>query len=263
MIDNPSAQHIALVAGQPMFELPTGLYIPPESLTVFLTQFEGPFDLLLYLIKKQNIDILDIPVATITEQYMAYIEAMSVLQRELAAEYLLMAAMLVEIKSQMLLPTPSLEASEDETDPRAELVRRLQIYEQFKQAADTLGQLPCVDRDYFLANAALPPIDESVLPPAPPVNALTQALSRLLTKAWAESDHEVTREVLSISDRIAEITQRITADAYQDFSTFFSPAEGKMGVVVTLIAVLELTRQKQIMLKQTTAYGPIYIKAFE
>jgi segregation and condensation protein A len=263
MIDNPPAQHIALVDGQPVFELPTGLYIPPESLTVFLTQFEGPFDLLLYLIKKQNIDILDIPVAKITQQYMGYIEAMTVLQRELAAEYLVMAAMLVEIKSQMLLPTPRVEAAEEESDPRAELVRRLQIYEQFKQAADTLGKLPCVDREYYLAKVALPPINQAALPPAPPVSALTTALSRLLKKAWAESDHAVAREVLSISDRIVAITQRITAERYQDFSAFFSSNEGKMGVVVTLIAVLELARQKKIMLKQTTAYGPIYIKAFK
>ena len=262
-IENPalSPDEIIKVRGEVVSELPQDLYIPPDALRVFLETFQGPLDLLLYLIKKQNIDILDIPIKAITIQYMQYVEIMQELHLELAAEYLLMAAMLAEIKSRLLLPRPQNPDEPEVDDPRAELIRRLQMYERFKKAAEDLEALPQVDRDVFVANAATPPMDVVVAQPDVPMKDLLDAFVDVMTRARMFADHKVEKQLLSIRERMTKILELIHAQEFTPFTQFFTVEEGRMGVVVTLIAILELTRQSIIDIVQNEPYSQIYIKA--
>ena len=250
----------AVVDGEPVTTLPQDLYIPPYALQVFLEAFEGPLDLLLYLIRRQNIDILDIPIAEITKQYVQYIEMMTELQLELAGEYLLMAAMLAEIKSRMLLPRPQTE-EEEEADPRAELVRRLQEYERFKKAADGLSDLPRLERDVFVATADAP--DRKVVTKLPDVTLkeLLLAFHEVLKRAEMFSNLHMQREPLSVRQRMSEILTRIKANTFTDFADLFDPEEGRMGVAVTFIAILELLRETVIDVVQSEQFAPLHIRA--
>ena len=256
---------IATVRGQPWIQLPSDLYIPPQALEVLLEVFTGPLDLLLYLIKKQNFDILDIPVAEITRQYMQYIELMQVLEIELAAEYLVMAAILTEIKSRLLLPKPTeAQTNDEETDPRAELIRRLQEYERTKQAAQALGELTRLGRDVFLAmaEAALPPVsvDNPRQTPHLVLEELVGAFQAVLTRVALKKHHAITEEPLSIKDRMSQILQRMTVQSSIKFTQLFKYEEGRMGVVVTFMALLELWRQSLIELSQAHPFGEIEVR---
>lgn len=253
-------QPIAIVRGECLQQMPKDLYIPPEALRVFLETFEGPLDLLLYLIKRQNLDILDIPIADITRQYMEYVELMREMHFELAAEYLLMAAMLAEIKSRMLLPR-SEELAEDEEDPRAELVRRLQEYERFKQAALNLDQIPREGRDVFVAAAEAP--DVKLERPMQPVELqeLLIAFKEVMTRVKLTEKHHVQRESLSIRERMTSILERIKTDVFTNFTALFDVKEGRMGVVVTFLATLELLKQCLIEIVQKEPFSPLHIKA--
>ncbi len=249
----------AMVHGKAVTEMPQDLYIPPEALEVFLEAFEGPLDLLLYLIRRQNIDILEIPVAEITKQYMGYVELMKVVRLELAAEYLVMAAMLAEIKSRMLLPRQA-EDEDEEHDPRAELIRRLQEYERFKQAAEDIDSLSRVGRDTQLASAEVPPVQNRRAHPEVDMQELLLALSEVLRRADMFESHQVTREILSTRERMAEVLDRLKGQAFVPFVSLFSAAEGKLGVVVTFMAVLELVKEQLIDLVQGDAFSPIHVK---
>jgi len=249
----------AIVQGEPMSEFPSDLYIPPDALEIFLEAFEGPLDLLLYLIKRQNIDILDIPIAEITAQYMQYIELMEILQLELAGEYLVMAAMLAEIKSRMLLPRPVEE--DDEEDPRAELVRRLLEYERFKKAADDIDTLPRFERDLFGTIVAFP--DKSVHhePPEVSLDSLLQVFADVLNRAEMFSHHHITREPLSVRERMSIILDQVSAEDFIEFKLLFTLEEGRAGVIVALLAILELLKESLIEMVQNEINGPIYVKA--
>ncbi len=249
----------AIVQGAPLTEIPKDLYIPPDALEVILEAFEGPLDLLLYLIKRQNIDILDIPIARITEQYMRYIELMDVLQLELAGDYLLMAAVLAEIKSRMLLPRP--ENPDEEEDPRAELIRRLQEYERYKQAAEDLDALPRYGRDVFAAIIEFPFKTSTQKPPDVPLEALLRVFAEVMERAEKYGHHHVRRETLSVRERMTLILGRISAEEFTDFKDLFAPEEGRAGVIVALLAVLELIKESLIQLVQNEINGPIYVKA--
>jgi len=250
----------AVVDGEPVTTLPQDLYIPPYALQVFLEAFEGPLDLLLYLIRRQNIDILNIPIAEITKQYVQYIEVMEELQLELAGEYLLMAAMLAEIKSRMLLPRPEI-VEEDEDDPRAELVRRLQEYERFKKAAEDLGDLPRLERDVFVASADAPERKITTKMPDVTMKELLLAFHDVLKRAEMFSNLHLQREPLSVRQRMSEILARIEAKAFTDFGDLFDAEEGRMGVAVTFIALLELLRESVIEVVQSNQYAPLHIRA--
>ncbi|ACJ20029.1 segregation and condensation protein A [Coxiella burnetii] len=248
------------VSGQPLSKLPEDLYIPPDALRVFLEAFEGPLDLLLYLIKKHNIDILDIPIAEITRQYMQFVDLMREMRIELAAEYLVMAAMLAEIKSRLLLPRPVVE-EENEQDPRAELVRRLQEYERYKKAAYDLDQLPRVGRDTFIADAAVPPMNIAKIHPTVELPELLNALKDVLQRASLYNAHSIAREPLSIRERMSRILSLVDKENFIAFTRLFTVEEGRMGVVVTLIATLELIRQSVIELVQAEPFALIHIRA--
>ncbi len=250
----------ALVQGQPITQVPKDLYIPPDALEVFLEAFEGPLDLLLYLIRRQNLDILDIPIAEITRQYMDYIELLRELQFELAAEYLVMAAILAEIKSRMLLPRPTGD-DEDEDDPRAELVRRLQEYERFKQAAEDIDDLPRVERDFALASAFVPDRKVVQIPPEVDLRDMLAALRDVLGRAELFTSHQVQLEPLSVRERMTSIIDRLRRSPYLEFESFFTPEEGRMGVVVTFLALMELTRERVVDIVQNEPLGRIYVKA--
>ena len=249
----------AVVMGKEVTALPKDLYIPPEALEVFLEAFEGPLDLLLYMIKRQNLDILEINVAEITRQYMGYIDMMKAMQFELAAEYLLMAAMLAEIKSRMLLPRQVVE--EDEEDPRAELIRRLQEYERFKQAADDIEALPRLGRDVFLAKAKEP--DRSMARPQPDVamQELLLALSDVLNRAEMFESHKVQLERLSTRERMSQVLSSLVGKQFVPFVSLFRLSEGKIGVVVTFLAIMELIKESLVEIVQNEAYGVIHVKA--
>jgi segregation and condensation protein A len=249
----------ALVHGKAVTEPPRDLYIPPDALEVFLEAFEGPLDLLLYLIKRHNLDILDIPIAEITRQYMQYIELMREMRFELAAEYLLMAAMLAEIKSRMLLPRPA--ALEDEDDPRAELVRRLQEYERFKQAAMDLDVLPRVDREVFPAMVEGPETKVVRLAPRVELRDILLTFQEVMARAEMFSHHQIMLEPLSVRERMSAILETIDTEQFVEFASLFTPEEGRRGVVVTLLAILELIRESLLEMIQTEAFGPIYVKA--
>ena len=250
-----------LVQGELLTELPQDLYIPPDALRVFLDAFEGPLDLLLYLIRKHNIDILDIPILEITRQYVKYVDLMQELHLELAAEYLLMAAMLAEIKSRMLLPRPKNAEEVEEGDPRAELIRRLQEYERFKKAAQEIDQLPRLERDNYVAHATLPKMEIEVEHPDISISEMLFALEEVLKRERLYSKHQIAREPLSIRERMTVILEALNAESFTPFANLFSVEEGRMGVVVSFIAVLELIRQSIVELVQAKPYAPIYVKA--
>ncbi|MBT8429635.1 MAG: segregation/condensation protein A [Gammaproteobacteria bacterium] len=250
----------AVVQGQPQFNLPKDLYIPPDALEVFLDAFEGPLDLLLYLIRRQNLDILDIPIADITKQYMEYIDLMTDLRLELAAEYLVMAAMLAEIKSRMLLPRPQVE-EEDEHDPRAELIRRLQEYERFKQAAEDISELQQLGRDVFPVVAETPHKNVFQEPPDVDLKEVLLALKDVLHRADMFSSHHVAREQLSMRERMSRVLELVNSQRFSAFTDLFDISEGRQGVVVTFMAVLELIKQQLIELVQAESFAPIHVKA--
>ena len=254
---------IIKVRGEVLNELPQDLYIPPDALRIFLETFQGPLDLLLYLIKKQNIDILDIPIKAITIQYMQYVELMQELHLELAAEYLLMAAMLAEIKSRLLLPRPQINDEAEVDDPRAALIRRLQVYECFKKAAQDIDALKQVDRDVFVASALAPSMPTAMTQPFVPMQDLLDAFVGVMTRARLFSDHKVERQLLSIRERMLKILDAIQSSAFISFTSLFTIEEGRMGVVVTFIAILELIRQSAIEIVQNEPYAPIYIKGID
>lgn len=249
-----------IVNGQVLQAWPKDLYIPPDALEVFLETFEGPLDLLLYLIRRQNLDILNIPVAEITRQYMGYIELMRAVKLDLAAEYLVMAATLAEIKSRMLLPRQA-DEEEDEEDPRAALVRRLQEYERFREAAMDLGDRPRVDRDIFVAWASF--IDEN--PPVPEVQVtldeIAAAFQQVLERAERYSHLQITREVLSVRERMSMILDRLQNEEFVRFENLFATEEGRMGLVVTFVAVLELIKEEMLFLVQNEPFAPIHIRS--
>ncbi len=249
----------AIVQGQPVTELPRDLYIPPDALEVFLEAFEGPLDLLLYMIKRQNLDILDIPIAEITHQYMEYVELMKEMRLELAAEYLVMAAMLAEIKSRMLLPRPAEENEEE--DPRAELIRRLQEYERYKKAAEDINALARLDRDIFPV-AVEPPSKSKVVRLDPKVDLpeVLMAFQEVLARVEMFSHHHVLMEPLSVRERMSSILSLVNDKKFTEFVDLFTPEEGRRGVVVTLLAILELLKESLIEMIQTETYGPIYVK---
>ena len=252
-----AVEPIAKVYGQPLLEMPHDLYIPPDALEIFLDQFEGPLDLLLYLIRKENINVLDIPMARLTAQYLEYVEIMRTRSLELAAEYLLMAAMLIEIKSRMLLPRPAL--GELEEDPRAELVRRLLEYEQMKLAAQRLNELPQAGRDFSLVQVLF---EQDVADQMPEVNSedLRSAWLVLLTRAAVNRHHRITREQLSVRDHMTRVLRKLQDSRYVEFLELFDPAQGIAMLVVTFLAILELARESLIEVTQQAAYAPIYVK---
>ena len=250
----------AVVEGQPITEMPRDLYIPPQALEVFLEAFEGPLDMLLYLIRRQNLDILDIPIAEITRQYMRYIELMQVLQLELAGEYLLMAATLAEVKSRMLLPRTNTDEAAEESDPRAELVRRLQEYERFKRAAEGIDQLPRVERDTWVAGAEL--VDRKVVRMAPQVTLqeMLLAFQEVLSRSDMFAHHHVQREPLSVRQRMTDVLSALSSNQFVDFVRLFTAQEGRRGVTVTFVAVLELLREGLIEIVQSEAYAPLHVR---
>jgi len=256
---NQSEMPFALVQGEPLTVIPQDLYIPPDALLVFLEAFEGPLDLLLYLIKRQNLDVLNIPIAAITRQYMEYIHLMDKLELELAAEYLVMASMLAEIKSRMLLPRPT--ESDDEDDPRAELIRRLQEYEQFKKAAEDMDALDRLEREIHVTNIDIPRFEMDVPLAEVSLNDLMSAFRDVVNRAEQFASHHVEREPLSVRERMVQVLERISADEFSSFIDFFDPREGRMGVVVSFIAILELLKESLIELVQSEPYAPIYVKA--
>nr|WP_221188439.1 ScpA family protein [Halomonas cerina] len=247
---------------EPITQLPEDLYIPPEALRVFLEAFEGPLDLLLYLIRRQNLDILAIDVAAITRQYIEYVELMKAMEIELAGEYLLMAAMLAEIKSRTLLPRPPKEDGDDEEgDPRAELIRRLQEYERLKQAAEALAELPRLGRDWFPARAALPPLQSRVIHPEVGLDELLGALAGILRRAELNQVHQISREVLSTRERMLAIMERLHHAHYTSFESLFTLEEGRAGMVVTFMAILELAKEAMLEIVQNAPLSPIHVRA--
>jgi len=255
-----SEMPFAIVDGEPVTEMPKDLYIPPDALQVFLEAFEGPLDLLLYLIRRQNLDILDIPIAEITRQYMKYIEVMAELQLELAGEYLLMAAMLAEIKSRMLLPRPPSVDGQDEEDPRAELVRRLQEYERFKKAAEDLDQLPRLERDAMPASVEIVERKVVRMPPQVSLQEMLLAFKDVLSRAEMFAHHHVHREPLSIRQRMSDILSTLRESAFLEFVNLFKAEEGRMGVTVTFIAILQLMKDGLIEIVQAEPYAPIHVR---
>ena len=250
----------AVVLGQAVTELPKDLYIPPHALEVFLEAFEGPLDLLLYLIKRQNLDILDVDVSEITAQYMHYVELMDAMQFELAAEYLLMAAMLAEIKSRMLLPR-STEGEEEEEDPRAQLIRRLQEYDRFKKAAEDIEEMPRLERDTWVASANPPDINRERPDPEVDMRELLLALGEVLRRADMYESHHIQREALSTRERMSEVLDKLSGQQFLPFVSLFSAREGRLGVVVTFLAVMELIKESLVEIVQTDPFGPIHVKA--
>ena len=250
----------AMVQGEPVLKLPDDLYIPPDALEVFLEAFEGPLDLLLYLIRRQNIDILDIPIAEVTRQYTGYIEMMSELKLELAAEYLVMAAILAEIKSRMLLPRPQAD-DEDEEDPRAELIRRLQEYERFKKAAEDIDELPRLERDLTVAYAEAEDRGEIKLPPEVDLREVLLALRDVMARAEMLAHHQIQAEPLSVRERMSRIISLVSSNQFVEFEHCFDLEEGRMGAVVTFLALLELLREHLVDLVQQELFGSIYVRS--
>jgi segregation and condensation protein A len=260
--DMPQAVDYVAVArlyGEPLFALPQDLYIPPDALEVFLEAFEGPLDLLLYLIRKQNFNILDIPMAGVTRQYLRYVEEIRGRNLELAAEYLLMAAMLIEIKSRMLLPPKKVAEGQEPEDPRAELVRRLLEYEQMKLAGTRLNALPQLGRDFLKAQVY---IEQSLQPRFPEVSAidLQEAWQSILQRARLVQHHRVTREELSVREHMSLVLRRLQGRRFIEFEALFDPGRGTPVLVVTFIALLELAKETLIEITQAEAFAPIYVR---
>jgi segregation and condensation protein A len=251
---------LALVDGQPITDMPQDLYIPPDALSVILEAFEGPLDLLLYLIRRQNMNILSINVSAITRQYMEYIELAEAMKFEMAAEYLVMAATLAEIKSRMLLPKVASD-DEDQPDPRAELIRRLQQYERFKQAAEDIDTLPRVSRDVFTSRAEVSIANTQRQQAQVSLEELMLALKGVLARSDLYESHQIEREKLSTRERMAFILDSLSGDAYHSFESFFSVKEGRQGVVVSFLAIMELVKEQLIELIQVNTFGSIHIKA--
>jgi len=241
--------------------LPDDLYVPPNALEILLDSFAGPLDFLLYLIRKQNLDILDINVAKITEQYTSYIELMDAMQVELAGDYLVMAAYLAELKSRMLLPRPEEQAEEE--DPRAELIKRLQEYQRYKEAAEKIDQIPRLDRDIFAANAKLPEFTTKTPLIDVPLEDLTIALAEVMRRAEQSKAHLINFEELSTRERMSNILERMKNESFIEFTSLFNTSEGKIGVVVTFLAILELLKDSLIEIVQSEEFGPIHIKGIE
>jgi segregation and condensation protein A len=256
-----SEMPFAIVEGEPITELPRDLYIPPHALEVFLEAFEGPLDLLLYLIRRQNIDILDIPIVEITRQYVQYIELMNEMQFELAGEYLLMAATLAEIKSRMLLPRSDLQNEDDEADPRAELVRRLLEYERFKKAATDLDDLERLERDNLVAGADASDMPRITKLPEITLKELLIVFYDVLQRSEMFAHHHVQREPLSVRERMSQVLLAVDGNQYCDFAKLFDPTEGRMGVVVTFLAILELVKESLIDIVQAESFGPIHVRS--
>ena len=250
---------VARVYGEPLLELPEDLYIPPEALEVFLETFEGPLDLLLYLIRKQNINVLDIPMAELTRQYLGYVEMMRRTQLELAAEYLLMAAVLIEIKSRLLLPKPPAAAGEEAEDPRAELVRRLLEYERMKAGAKALDELPLAERDFALVRVWFDRVTTAHLPDVYP-DDLKAAWAGLVARARANRHHLVTREQLSVRSQMSRLLKLLVAGRFFEFTTLFEERVDLPRLVVTFLAILELAREQLLELAQAEPYAPIYVQ---
>ncbi len=250
---------VARLYGEPLFALPNDLYIPPDALEVFLEAFEGPLDLLLYLIRKQNFNILDIPLASVTHQYLAYVEQIRKTNLELASEYLLMAAMLIEIKSRMLLPPKKTADGEEVEDPRAELVRRLLEYEQMKLAAAKLDALPVIGRDFLRAQVT---IEQSLAPRFPDVfpDELRQAWQEILQRAKLNQHHTITREELSVREHMSIVLRRLQGQRFSVFEDLFDVSRGPQVLVVTFIAMLELARERLLEITQAEAFAPIYVR---
>ncbi len=265
---NPGEHHpvqqeelpFAIVQGQPVTQVPKDLFIPPDALEVILEAFEGPLDLLLYLIKRQNIDILDIPIADITRQYMDDLGLMEEMRLELAAEYLVMASTLAEIKSRLLLPRPSLGDDGQEEDPRAELVRRLQEYERYKQAAEDLDALPRLDRDIFTAGAEVMDREVKRIHPDVSLDDVVAALKGVLERSEHYAHHHIRRETLSVRERMGQLLEALKPGGFMPFAALFSRNEGSLGVVVTLLAVLELIRESLLELVQAEPFAPIHVR---
>jgi segregation and condensation protein A len=250
---------LARLYGEPLFTMPRDLYIPPDALQVFLEAFEGPLDLLLYLIRKQNFNILDIPMAAVTRQYLSYVEEIRVSNLELAAEYLLMAAMLIEIKSRMLLPPKKVAEGEEAEDPRAELVRRLLEYEQMKLAAHRLADLPQYGRDFLRAQVY---VEQALAPRFPDVEALDlqSAWRDILKRAKLVQHHKISREELSVREHMSIVLRKLQGQRFVEFGDLFDPAKGQQVLVVTFIAMLELAKETLIELTQAEAFAPIYVR---
>jgi segregation and condensation protein A len=250
---------VARLYGEPLFQLPTDLYIPPDALEVFLETFEGPLDLLLYLIRKQNFNILDIPMADVTRQYLDYVEQIRSRNLELAAEYLLMAAMLIEIKSRMLLPPRKTEEGKEAEDPRAELVRRLLEYEQMKLAAAKLDALPLLGRDFLRAQVF---IEQALTPRFPDVSVadLRDAWLEVLKRAKLSEHHKITREELSVREHMSLVLRRLQGRKFVEFQELLDPSRGPQVLVVTFIAMLELARESLLEITQAEAFAPIYVR---
>jgi segregation and condensation protein A len=250
---------LARLYGEPLFAMPTDLYIPPDALEVFLEAFEGPLDLLLYLIRKQNFNILDIPMAGVTRQYLSYVDEIRVKNLELAAEYLLMAAMLIEIKSRMLLPPKKTPDGKEAEDPRAELVRRLLEYEQMKLASQRLDALPQFGRDYLRAQVI---IEQSLVPRFPDVHVLDlqEAWRDILKRAKLIQHHKITREELSVREHMSIVLKQLQGRKFVEFEHLFDPAKGMPLLVVTFIALLELAKETLIDITQAEVYAPIYVR---
>lgn len=256
-----SEMPFAIVDGEAMTQIPMDLYIPPDAMEVFLDAFEGPLDLLLYLIRKQNLDILRLNVFEITSQYMEYIELMHGMQLELASEYLVMASMLAEIKSRMLLPRQHEAGEEEEEDPRAELIRRLQEYEQFKEAAENIDAIPRVGREIFLSDEMRPDYERPKLHPEVDMREILLAFKDVMSRAEMFEEHEVQKESLSTRQRMGEVLDRLQGQAFVPFVMLFDPKEGRMGVLVTFLAILELSKESLIDLVQSEVFAPIHVKA--
>jgi segregation and condensation protein A len=261
-LNHTKASPIASICGEPLLEVPRDLFIPPDALEVFLDTFQGPLDLLLYLIRKHNLEVLDIPMAELTRQYMAYVELMRTNQLELAAEYLLMTALLIEIKSRMLLPRPTISASEDDVDPRAELVRRLMEYEQMKLAAQRLNDIPQAERDFTLVQVL---IEQTVVKRLPEVNAddLHNAWIILAVRAQARRHHRVTRAELSVRSHMSRIMRDLRGREFIEFKELFSPSAGVAEIIVIFLAMLELVKENLVEITQSQPIGIIYVKSVD
>ena len=254
---------LAVIGGKPLTEAPADLFIPPDALEVLLDSFTGPLDLLLYLIRKQNIDILDIPIAHITKQYMQYIDLIEAHRLELAADYLVMAAMLAEIKSRLLLPVSPSETDEQEEDPRLVLVRKLQTYEQFKQAAANLDDIPRCERDTYRFAMMTNGLQKIILQPDVLLSSLVGVMQELLNREDHHIHHQITREPLSVRERMASVLERLGEERNLVLTQLLLRAEGRMGLAVTLLAILELARESLLVIIQTSTYGPVHLQAID
>ncbi|MCF6218930.1 MAG: segregation/condensation protein A [Gammaproteobacteria bacterium] len=260
LVAPPAEALLAKVNGKPVVRLPKGLFIPPDALEVFLETFEGPLDLLIYLIRSHNLDILNIPIAEVTRQYMKYVALMEAIDLTLAADYLVMAAMLAEIKSRMLLPPAAQSEAQDEVDPRAELVQRLQAYERYKKAAEALDQLPRMERDTFEVKIDLPPLQQQKQHPEVELKSILLAFRDVVQRTAHTTHHTIERERLSVRERMNAILARVTPHSFTAFSELFQQGEGRGGLIVTLLAILELHKEQLIEVVQVEPYENIHVK---